>query len=77
MHRFRGPRRLRHFRVFTMLTLLACAVAAIPMRAAARQPIATFQQADCFVPAPEGYAVECGYVIAPESHNAFDGDIVH
>ena len=76
MHRFRGPRRLRHLRLFSMLVLLACAVAAIPMRAAAQQPIATFQQAECFVPAPEGYAVECGYVIAPESHNAFDGDII-
>jgi len=72
----RSALRNRGARVLAMLALFAIAVAAIPARAAAQEPIATFQEAECFVPAPEGYAVECGYVIAPESHNSFDGDVV-
>lgn len=64
-------------RAASLLVLLALlAVAALPQRTAAQEPIATFQEAECFVPVPNGYAVECGYVIAPESHNNFDGDIV-
>jgi pimeloyl-ACP methyl ester carboxylesterase len=64
-------------RWLAMLALLAVATAAaLPPRAAAQQPLTTFQAAECFVPAPDGYAMECGYVIAPESHNSFDGDVV-
>lgn len=60
-----------------MLALLAVvAAAALPLRAHAQPPLATFQAAECFVPVPDGYATECGYVIAPESHTAFDGDVV-
>lgn len=73
----RSALRSRSTRLFVLLALVAvAAVGAIPMRAAAQEPIATFQSADCFVPAPEGYAVECGYVLAPESHNNFDGTLV-
>ena len=64
-------------RWLTMLALLAiCAAAVIPLPAAAQRPTAMFQAADCFVPAPDGYAMDCGYVIAPVSHNNFDGDVV-
>lgn len=69
----------RHVRSTAVLLalLMLAAIAALPLRAAAEAaPGATWQAAACFVPAPDGYTMDCGFVIAPESHTAFGGRTV-
>jgi len=41
-----------------------------------REPVATFEEADCPFGVPEGAPVECGFVVVPEDHNDPEGPTI-
>lgn len=57
-----------------MLALLALSL--VPAAARAQQFVSVFEPSDCPVSFPEEVTVDCGYVVVPESHNNFDGDVL-
>lgn len=65
-------------RIVLLLLLTVGGLAVLPMHNAVAQalPPATFKSVECFVPAPSGYDIDCGYVLAPQSHDNFDGDFI-
>lgn len=62
--------------LLALLSLLTVVIAAVPQPAAAAVPVTTFQTAPCPIAPIGDIAVDCGYLVVPESHNDFDGTVL-
>ncbi len=63
----RSALRSHSARVLALLALVAiAAVVALPMRATAQEPIASFQESECPIPPFGDIEVDCGYLLVPE-----------